>query len=184
MSNREHQAIIRQRFNALRSAVEQRHTELITETEAQLLEQHQVENQRADELDRRLQKITDEANRKAVALLREFEDLADGGQWSGRRQAMFEAPRLYRKNTDLTRQHRALMAGIDKQIHHALRLLDRQQATLLRTPGLAQTFIARSIPAVVTDLLPSERLQEIEAALTHSRVAITTHSFPAADDDQ
>lgn len=158
--------MIRQRFDALRSAVEQRHTELITETETQLLEQHRVDNERADELDRRLQEITDEANRKAVDLLREFEDLADGGQWSGRRQAMFEAPRLYRHNTDRTRQHRALMAGIDKQIHHALRLLDRQQATLLRTPGLAQTFIARSIPAIVTDLLSPERLQEIEAALS------------------
>jgi hypothetical protein len=165
MSDRELHATIRQRFTALRSAIKQRHTELIIETEAQLLEQYRAESERADELDRRLQEITDDANRKAVALLREFEDLADGGRWSGGRAAIFEAPRLARSHADRTRRHRALLAGIDNQIRQAMRLLDRQQTTLLRTPGLAQTFLARSIPAFVTDLVPAERLQEIDAQL-------------------
>ncbi|MGH3573239.1 MAG: hypothetical protein ACRDUW_15620, partial [Pseudonocardiaceae bacterium] len=78
MTDRELRATIRQRFIALRAEVQQRRTELITETEAQLFERYRVENERADELDRGLKEITDEANRKAVALLREFEDLADG----------------------------------------------------------------------------------------------------------
>lgn len=165
MSNQGLHVTIRQRFTDLRSAVKQRHSELIAETEAQLLEQCRAESERADELDRRLQEITDEANRKAVSLLREFEDLADGGRWSGGRQAIFEAPRLYRTNTDRTRRHRALLAGINKQIQQAQRLLDRQQATLLRTPSLAQPFLARSIPAIVGDLMPAERLREIDAQL-------------------
>jgi hypothetical protein len=165
MSSRDLRATIRQRFTELRAAVKQRRTELITESETHLLEQYRIESERVDELHRRLQEITDEANRKAVSLLREFEDLADGGRWSGGRQAMFEAPLLYRPSTDRTRRHRALMVGIDKQIHQALRLLDRQQTTLLRTPGLAQAFMARSISAVVTDLVPTERLREIDAQL-------------------
>jgi hypothetical protein len=170
MNNGELRAATQQRFIALRAVVKQRHAELVTETEARLHEQYREEIKRADELNRRLQEITDEANRKAVAALREFEDLADGGRWSGPRQAMFEAPRFYRPNADRTRRHQALMTGIDKQTRQALRLLDRQQATLLRAPNLARTFLARSIPTIVANLLPSERLREIEAEFnTHTQ---------------
>jgi hypothetical protein len=165
MTDRELRATIRQRFTALRVEVQERRTELITETEAQLFEQYRAENERADELDRGLKEITDEANRKAVALLREFEDLADGGRWKGGRQAMFEVPRIHRSNADRTRFHRALMAEVDNQTQQALRVLDRQQTTLLRAPDRARTFITRGVPAIVTDLITPARLRDVEARL-------------------
>lgn len=92
MDNRELRAPTQRRLTALRAAAKQRGAELVTETEA------------------RLQAITDEANRKIVAVLREFEDLADGGRWPGGRQVIFEAPRFCRPSADRTRRHQALMA--------------------------------------------------------------------------
>ncbi len=120
MTDRGVRATIRQRFSALRAEVQQRRAELITETEAQLFERYRTESERADELDRELKVITDEANRKSVTLLREFEDLADSGRWKGDWQAMFEVPRIHRSNADRTRLHRALMAEIDNPTQQGL----------------------------------------------------------------
>jgi hypothetical protein len=154
MTDRELRAAIRQRFIALRVEVQQRRAERIAETEAQLLERYRTENERADELNRGLKEITDEANRKAVALLRKFEDLADGGRWRGSRQAVFEVPCIYRVSVDRARLHRALIAEIDKQTRQTLRVLYRQQTTLLRAPDRARVLLARGIPTAVADLIP------------------------------
>ncbi|MGH3772422.1 MAG: hypothetical protein ACRDRW_13680 [Pseudonocardiaceae bacterium] len=162
MTDRELRAAIRQRFTALRVEVKRRRAELIADTEAQLFERCRAENERAEELNRRLKDITDEANRKAVALLREYEDLAAGGRWAGGRQAVFEVPRISRASVDRTRLHRTLIADIDKQTHQTLRVLYRQQATLLRSPDRARTLMARAVPAIVADLIPPARLKEIQ----------------------
>jgi hypothetical protein len=165
MTDRELRAAIRQRFAVLRVEVQRRHAELIAEAEAQLFERCRAESERADELNRGLKEITDEANRKAVALLREFEDLADGGRWRGGRQAVFEAPRIARVRVDRTRVHRALIAEIDRQTQQTLRVLYRQQATLLRVPEQARTWMDRGVPAIVTGLIPTARRGEVEAQL-------------------
>lgn len=165
MTDRELRTAIRQRFIALRVEVKHRRDELIAEIEAQLFERCRAESERTDELNRRLKDITDEANRKAVALLREFEDLADGGRWRGGRQAVFEVPRIYRARVDRTRLHRALTAEIDRQTQQTLRVLYRQQATLLRAPDQARTWMDRGVPAIVTGLTPPTRLREVQAHL-------------------
>jgi hypothetical protein len=162
VTDRELRVAIRKRFNTLRVAVQQRRAELLAETEAELLEKYKVESERVEELNRRLKEITDEANRKAVALLREFEDLAEGGRWKGSRQAMFEVPRVYRVNTDRTQRHRTLVAEIDRKTEQALRVLDRQQASLLRAPDRARSMMAKGTPAIVTGLIPPARLWEID----------------------
>ena len=160
MTDRELRVAIRQRFDTLRIAVQQRRAELIAETEAELLDRCQAESERIEQLNRGLQEITDEANRKAVALLRQFEDLADGGRWKGIRQAMFDVPRVCRVNADRSQRHRTLMADIEKQTDLALRVLDRQQASLLRAPDRARTLMAKGAPAIVTGLIPPARLSE------------------------
>jgi hypothetical protein len=159
MTDRELRVAIRERFDTLRIAVRQRRAELIAETEAELLDRYETESRRIDELNRGLKEITEEANRKAVALLREFEDLA-GGRWKGIRQAMFEVPRIGRVSTDYIQRHRTLMADIDRQTEVALRVLDRQQASLLRSPDRARTLMAKGAPAIVTGLIPPARLSE------------------------
>jgi hypothetical protein len=161
MTDRELCASIRDRFTALRTAVRKRHIELIAEMEADLLSRYRCENELFDELNRRLSEITDEANRKVVALLREHEDLAESGRWKGSRQAMFEAPRICRVTVQRTRQYRRLIADIDKQAERALQLLDRQQASLLRRPDRARTLMAKGAPAIVTGLIPPTRLWEV-----------------------
>lgn len=165
VTDRELRVVIRRRFAALRAAVEQRRTELVMESEAELLERCRRDTERADELNQGLKEITDEANRKAVALLREFEDLADGGRWRGGRQAIFDVPRIYRTSTDRTRLHRDSMADIDNRTQQALRVLDRQQTTLLRAPDRARTWMARGVPTIVAGLIPPARLPEVEAQL-------------------
>lgn len=162
MTDRELRVVIRKRFSALRVAVQQRRDELVAETEAEILARYQAENERVEELNRGLKEITDEANRKAVALLREFEDLAAGGRWKGSRQAMFEVPRSYRINADRTQRHRTLMAEIERRTEQALRVLERQQASLLRAPDRARTLMAKGTPAIVTGLIPPARLWEVE----------------------
>ena len=57
------------------------------------------------------------------------------------------------------------MAEIDTQPPQALRVLDRQQTTLLRAPDRARTWMARGIPAIVADLITPARLREVEARL-------------------
>lgn len=162
MTDRELRVAIRQRFNALRIAVQQRRAELIADTEAELLDRFQAESERAEELNRGLKEITDEANRKAVALLREFEDLAAGGRWKGSRQAMFEVPRISGVTVDRAQRHRALLTDIENQTNQALRVLDRQQASLLRAPDRARTLMAKGAPAIVTGLIPPARLWDVE----------------------
>ncbi len=161
MTDRELCAAIRQRFNTLRTAVQKRRTELIAETEADLLNRYQAESERLQELNRRLKEITDEANRHAVALLREFEDLADGGRWKGSRHAMFDVPRVHRASLVRAQRHRSLLADIDKQTEQALQVLERQQASLLRSPDRARTLMAKGAPAIVTGLIPPTRLWDV-----------------------
>ncbi|HKS52560.1 MAG TPA: hypothetical protein VJS67_11900 [Pseudonocardiaceae bacterium] len=160
MTDRELRVAIRQRFDTLRVAVQQRRAELIVETEADLRERYQTESERLAELNRRLSEITEEANRKTVALLREFEDLAGGGRWKGIRQAMFEVPRIHHVNANRSERHRTLLADIEKQTELAMRVLDRQQASLLRAPDRARTLMAKGVPAIVTGLIPPARLSE------------------------
>ena len=160
MTDRELRVAIRQRFETLRIAVQQRRAELIAETEAELRDRYQTESKRLEELNRRLKEITEEANRKAVALLREFEDLAGGGRWKGIREAMFEVPRVNHAGANRSQRHRTLIADIEKQTEQAMRVLDRQQASLLRAPDRARTLMAKNAPAIVTGLIPPARLSE------------------------
>ena len=164
MTDRELRATIRQRFTGLRAEVQQRRTELITETEAQLFARYRVENERVDELQRGLKEITDEANQKAVELLREFEDLAHGGRWKGGRQAMFEVPGIHRSNADRTRLHRALMAEIENQTQQALRVLDRQHTPGRAVEVVADVFFLRVDAAARARRRRAEQRRKVELA--------------------
>ena len=167
MTDRELRVAIRKRFSGLRAAVQQRRAELIAETEAELLDRYRAQSERFEELSRGLKDITDEANRKVVALLREFEDLAEGGRWNGgSRQETFEGPRICRVNADRTQRHRILMAEIERKADQALRVLDRQQESLLRAPDRARTMMAKGTPAIVTGLIPPARLWDVESPAT------------------
>jgi hypothetical protein len=66
MTDRELRVAIRQRFDALRIAVQQRRAELIAETEAELLDRCQAESERIEQLNRGLHEIIEEANRKLL----------------------------------------------------------------------------------------------------------------------
>jgi hypothetical protein len=67
---------------------------------------------------------------------------------------VFEVPCIYRVSVDRARLHRALIAEIDKQTRQTLRVLYRQQTTLLRAPDRARVLLARGIPTAVADLIP------------------------------
>jgi hypothetical protein len=69
------------------------------------------------------------------------------------------------------------VAWIDQQTQQALMLLDQQQAIFLRSPDLAITLRSHHIPAPVTDLVPTERLREIEAEF-HAAAQLPDHDRP------
>jgi hypothetical protein len=75
---------------------------------------------------------------------------------------MFEVPRISRTNVDRAQRHRALMTDIENQTNQALRVLDRQQASLIRAPDRARTLMAKGAPAIVTGLIPPARLWDVE----------------------
>jgi hypothetical protein len=73
---------------------------------------------------------------------------------------MFEVPRVNHAGANRSQRHRTLIADIEKQTEQAMRVLDRQQASLLRAPDRARTLMAKNAPAIVTGLIPPARLSE------------------------
>ncbi|MGH3822673.1 MAG: hypothetical protein ACRDRA_07510 [Pseudonocardiaceae bacterium] len=55
------------------------------------------------------------------------------------------------------------MAEIDRKTEQALRVLDRQQESLLQAPDRARTMMTKGTPAIVTGLIPPARLWEVES---------------------
>jgi hypothetical protein len=166
VTDRELHIAIRKQFNALRAEVRRCRAELIAETEVQLLAYYQARSERFEDLKRELEEITDEANRKVVELLREFEDIAESGRWNGgSRQAIYQVPRIYRVNADRTRRHRTLIAEINRKTEQALRVLDRLQESVLRAPDRARTIMAKGTSDITTGLIPLARLWELDSSV-------------------
>jgi hypothetical protein len=165
---RELRAVVRQQMRVLRTEVEQRKYELIAEAERRLAEKYRDEDIAADELQHRLARLTENTNRQLLEVLREYETLIDG-RWK-QRMSGYATPHIYRSNTGSRDQLRkALVAGIDVQVKQAKLGLDRQEADLLKDLAVdaletsaAREFLTR-IPTVA-ELVPSQRLREIEAA--------------------
>lgn len=165
---RELRAVVRQQMKVLRTEVKQRQAELVAEAETRLAEKYRDEDKRADELGWKVAQLAGEANRQLEDVLREYEELADGGRWARSYRSRFETPHVYRKSEDRSQLRQALIAGVEAQVRQALLALDRQEANLLRDLAVdaletsaARAFLDR-IPTVA-ELVPSRRLREIEA---------------------
>ena len=75
----------------------------------------EYQRRRVQQLNNGLKSITDQANRRAVALLDEYSDLASGGKWHGKRLAMFETPYLI-KPPSILEQRGTKVAEIDASL--------------------------------------------------------------------
>lgn len=170
---RELRSVVRQQFKVLRTEVKQREAELIAEAERRLMDRYRDEDKRIDDLNWRIKEIAEKAQREIDDLMREHGDQEDGGRWF-RRDGRISCTGVSRKTEDRTQLHRALTAGIKDQVQQATLALDRQEADLLRSLALesletaaARRFIER-IPTV-GELVPTERLREIESAFDEGR---------------
>jgi len=164
---RELRAVVRSQFKVLRAEVEQREAELAAEAEQQLMHRYRDEDKAMDDLNWRVSEVVKQANNDLEDLLKAAGLDQDGGRWTS--MARLGVPRFSRKSEDRKQLHAALMAGIKAQVKSAHLSLDRQEADLLRQLALegleseaAQAFLTR-IPTV-GELVPGERLREIEAA--------------------
>lgn len=171
---RELRSVVRSQFKVLRTEVKQRETELVAEAERQLMERYRDEDKRMDDLNWRIRQVVDQANNDIGDLMQGFSGDEDGGRF--RRMHAVSYPYINRKSEDRTQLHAALTTGIKAQVQTALLGLDRQEADLLRQLALeslesaeAQAFLAR-IPTV-GELVPSERLREIETAFDQRKAA-------------
>ena len=73
------------RFAQVRAAILERRDQLVAHLERELLEQ---QRRRVRQLNAGLKNSTDEANRRVVALLDGYSDVAYGGRWQGKRLAV------------------------------------------------------------------------------------------------
>lgn len=122
------------RFAQVRAAVLQRRDQLVAQLERELLE-HQ--RRRVRQLNAGLKNITDEANRRVVALLDGYTDVAYGGKWQGKRLAVFEIPYLG-KPPAIVEQRHARVAEIDALTRCVLAELVKLYDKLLPYPNKAE----------------------------------------------
>lgn len=164
---RELRTVVRQRIKVLRADVEQRRMELLADAEARLVERYRQQDKAAEDLNFRISEITEKASREITDLIIAARGDTDGV--SIRRPVRLQVPRVSSYTEDRAQLHRAMVAGVESQVKAALLNLDRQEADLLQSLALhtietdaARQFLA-SIPSV-GDLVPAERLAQIEAA--------------------
>jgi len=169
---RELRSVVRAQFKVLRAEVEQRRAELFAAAERQLMERYRDEDKQMDDLNWRIRQITDQASNEIEDLVRGLGDALEGGRWMSYRR--LSVPKFTRRSEDRKQLHAALISGIDAQVKTAGLRLERQEADLLRQLAMeglqsdeAQAFLSR-IPTV-GELVPSERLREIEAAFDQQK---------------
>lgn len=169
---RELRAVVKQRMKVLRADVKLRRLELVAEAERRLVERYRSHDKVVEDLGWRVSQIVDQADKDIKALVEqanaEHEDLG------AKVQRSLANPCLTHSGGDRQQLHRALIAGIDAQVESANLALDRQEADLLQSLALetleteaARAFLGR-IPTV-GELVPAERLREIESAFDDKR---------------
>jgi len=137
------------RFAQVRAAILQRRDQLVAQLEMELRE-HQ--RRRVRQLNAGLKNITDEANRRVVALLERYSDVAAGGKWQGKRLAVFEEPYLVTPPA-IVEQRRDRVAEIDALTRCALAKLAKLYDELLPYPDKAESFEKESLTAIVDRLI-------------------------------
>lgn len=164
---RELRSVVKQRMKVLRADVKLRRLELVAEAEKRLVDRYRDHDKLVSDLGWRIAQVMDQANKDIRALVEQAnKDTEDLGA-DIRSEA--KSPYITHSGGDRAQLHRALIAGIDAQVEAANLQLDRQEADLLQTLALEslETEAARnflySIPTVA-ELVPSQRLREIEAA--------------------
>jgi hypothetical protein len=162
------------RFAQVRAAILQRRDQLVAQLEMELLE-HQ--RRRVRQLNAGLKNITDEANRRVVALLDGYSDIACGGKWQGKRLAVFEKPYLGNPPAIVEQRH-ARVAEIDALTRWALAKLAKLYDELLPYPDKAEAFEKEPLTAIVDRLMepPLPIRQE-----TYSATLLTPHPLDRKD---
>lgn len=163
---RELRAVVRSQFKVLRTEVKQREVELDAEAESRILDRYRRSDELVEEARRLLQRKMDDVLREMQAHVdevnvREGTNLAVG-------RSRFGDLTVGLAHDNRVQERRTLKAAIEQQVKTAALNLDRQESDLLRaiaTDALeseeAKMWLAR-IPSVA-ELVPSRRLQEIEA---------------------
>lgn len=162
------------RFAQVRAALLQRRDQLVAQLEVELLE-HQ--RRRVRQLNAGLKNITDEANRRVVALLDGYSDVAYGGKWQGKRLAVFEEPYLV-KPPAIVEQRRARVAEIDALTRCALVKLAKLYDELLPYPDKAEAFEKEPLTAIMDRLM--EPVLPIRQE-TYSSTLLTRHPLDSED---
>lgn len=164
---RELRSVVKQQFKVLRGEVEQRAAEMRAEAAERVRHRYAGTDKQLDDLNWRIEQITDQANKDIRDAVKAVQEASDGGNWTW--SGGMHAPRVNYQREDRYALQHSLTAGIDATARAAALTLERQEADLLRQLALgalesdeARAFLS-SIPSV-GELVPASRMKEIEAA--------------------
>ena len=149
MTWRHLQETVDRRFAQVRAAILQRRDQLVAQLEMELLE-HQ--RRRVRQLNARLENITDEANRRVVALLDGYSDVSYGSKSQRKRLPAFEAPYLA-KPPVIVAQRRARVVEIDALTRRSLVKLDQLYDELLPYPDKVEALEKEDLCSIVDRLM-------------------------------
>lgn len=165
-------SVVKQQFKVLRAEVQQRRAELAAEASERVRQRYAASDKQVDDLNWRISEIVDQANKDVRDAVKAAQADSDGGQWAW--SGAIHAPRIHHQNEDRFSLQTSLTSGIDAQAKQALLVLERQEADLLRQLAMgaletdeAHAFL-RGIPTV-SELVPTSRLQELEAAFDEEK---------------
>jgi hypothetical protein len=145
---------------------------LAAEAAEQVRRRYAATDKQVDDLNWKMEQITDQANKDIRDAVKAVQAESDGGQWNW--SGAIHAPRVSHQVEDRWALTGALSTGIDAQARGAQLALERQEADLLRQLAMgaleteeARAFL-RAIPSV-GELVPASRLAEIEAAFDEEK---------------
>lgn len=163
-------SLVRMRVKVLRSQIGERHASSMSQIDQRVAAKFQEDKDRVEALRAELDRIVARANQAADTVLAKYSDVAEP------RSNVFSRPWIPRPDQGRDKLRKALIAGVTAQTEAAKRRVAELEAELLSALALtavqteeAKAFV-RSIPEI-GELMPGERLVEIEAKFDAERAA-------------
>lgn len=166
--------LVRMRVKLLRSQIAERHATQMSQIDTRVAAKFCEDQTRIEALRTELDRLVARANRQAEAVIAKYPDIAEP------RSGVFSRPWVNRPDQGKDKLRKALVAAVHAQTEAAKLEVAQLEARLLSDLALnaiktevAKEFV-RNIPEI-TDLMPTERLTQIETAFDAERGRAENH---------
>jgi hypothetical protein len=162
--------LVRMRVKLLRSQIADRHATQMAQIDGRVAAKFQEDRSRIEELKTELDRVVTRANRAAKVVLAKYPDVAE------MRTHMFSRPWINQPDQGKDKLRKAMVAMVTAATESAKLRVAKLEAELLSELALsaiktdqAKEFV-RTIPDI-EELMPADRLNEIEARFDADRLA-------------